>query len=264
MAYKRVDSASGFYEWNVERLQAWWRMIRARRKYHKQRRAVIVVQRRYRQYKAHVRWRRNPNYPARYIQAAWRRYTRVKLYHHLRDLINFRNTTADASALLRFINPGESRLMDAAAGTRVRLRLAGETFPPVIVYKIYTRRPVIDIVSIPVFHYSRAKRQEVKSMQLKRKKRRWLQQLYQMGEQEGEDCPSSSAGKEVTEDLIEWSKALDFESYLQSWQELGASGYSDQLPSLDEETFKEMTEVPLLPSFSIPHNLLESYAQIIM
>jgi len=44
--------------------------------------------------------------------------------------------------MLRSINPREAALLDAAAGTHVRFRLGGAAFPPVIMYKIYTHRPV--------------------------------------------------------------------------------------------------------------------------
>lgn len=46
---------------------------------------------------------------------------------------------------MRTINPTEARYIDAAAGVRIRFRLAGERFPPTIYYKIFTNRPIQDL-----------------------------------------------------------------------------------------------------------------------
>ncbi|KIY95840.1 Uncharacterized protein C11orf65 [Monoraphidium neglectum] len=51
----------------------------------------------------------------------------------------------DPRALLRAINPREAALLDAAAGAHVRFRLGGASFPPQVLYKIFTHRPVADI-----------------------------------------------------------------------------------------------------------------------
>ena len=48
---------------------------------------------------------------------------------------------------MRGINPREAGLLDAAAGAHIRFRLAGETFPPVIVYKIYVHTSIVDVGS---------------------------------------------------------------------------------------------------------------------
>jgi hypothetical protein len=48
----------------------------------------------------------------------------------------------DPRALLRAINPREAALLDAAAGAHVRFRLGGASFPPQVLYKIFTHRPV--------------------------------------------------------------------------------------------------------------------------
>lgn len=49
----------------------------------------------------------------------------------------------DPRAMLRAINPREAALLDAAAGAHVRFRLGGSSFPPVVLYKIFTHRPVV-------------------------------------------------------------------------------------------------------------------------
>eukprot|EP00798_Chlamydomonas_sp_ICE-L_P022634 gene22634-29776_t len=53
----------------------------------------------------------------------------------------------DPKELLRSINPREGQLADAAAGIHVRFRMGGSVFPPIVFYKIFTHRPVLDIGS---------------------------------------------------------------------------------------------------------------------
>ena len=47
--------------------------------------------------------------------------------------------------MLRSINPREASLVDRASGMRVRFRLGGDTFPPQIYYKIFTRAALCDV-----------------------------------------------------------------------------------------------------------------------
>nr|CAB3226509.1 uncharacterized protein C11orf65 homolog [Phallusia mammillata] len=78
------------------------------------------------------------------IQRAWRKHIDMQVFRYYRDLINFRGQ-GDPSLMLRCINPTEAKLLDAASGSHVRFRLAGEKFPPNIYYKIYTHRPIVDM-----------------------------------------------------------------------------------------------------------------------
>lgn len=78
------------------------------------------------------------------IQGAWRRYNDMKVYRFYRELINFRGR-GNPSLMLRAINPAESRLLDRASGAHVRFRLGGDKFPPNIYYKVFTRRPIVDL-----------------------------------------------------------------------------------------------------------------------
>lgn len=48
-------------------------------------------------------------------------------YYYYRDQVTFFNL-GDPEVMLRCINPSESKLMDCAAGTRIRFRLAGVYF----------------------------------------------------------------------------------------------------------------------------------------
>lgn len=56
---------------------------------------------------------------------------------------------------MRTINPVEAKYIDAAAGIRIRFRLAGIHFPPTIYYKIFTNRPVQDLCANAPRDYTR-------------------------------------------------------------------------------------------------------------
>jgi hypothetical protein len=57
------------------------------------------------------------------------------------DMI-LRRGTGEPKELLKAINPREAQLLDAAAGAHIRFRLGGSSWPPLILYKIFTHRPV--------------------------------------------------------------------------------------------------------------------------
>ncbi|GBF92143.1 hypothetical protein Rsub_04490 [Raphidocelis subcapitata] len=81
---------------------------------------------------------------ARAIQDAWRARRNRAAFARLRGLLALASA-ADPRAVLRAVNPREAALLDAAAGAHVRFRLGGGSFPPAVMYKIYTHRPVADI-----------------------------------------------------------------------------------------------------------------------
>lgn len=90
---------------------------------------------------------------ARCIQTMWRSYRNRRIYMYYRDLIQFRER-GDPKELLRVINPREAQLADAAAGVHVRFRLGGATFPPLVFYKIFTHRTVVDICAFGPRNYA--------------------------------------------------------------------------------------------------------------
>ncbi|KAG2433072.1 hypothetical protein HYH02_012776 [Chlamydomonas schloesseri] len=81
---------------------------------------------------------------ARAIQTAWRAFRNRRIFNYYRDLIRFRER-GDPRELLKVVNPREAQLVDAAAGIHVRFRLGGTVFPPLVFYKIFTHRTVVDI-----------------------------------------------------------------------------------------------------------------------
>ncbi|XP_020765851.2 protein MFI isoform X4 [Odocoileus virginianus] len=68
----------------------------------------------------------------------------VALFQHFKRLINIRRQ-GEPRQIVRYINPKEAELLDAAAGINVRFRLGGVKFPPEIYYKIFTHRHIEDL-----------------------------------------------------------------------------------------------------------------------
>ncbi|XP_049469980.1 protein MFI isoform X4 [Panthera uncia] len=81
---------------------------------------------------------------ARVIQKAWKRFLNVTVFQHFKRLIDLRRR-GEPRQIVRYINPKEAELLDAAAGIHVRFRLGGVKFPPDIYYKIFTHRPIEDL-----------------------------------------------------------------------------------------------------------------------
>jgi hypothetical protein len=78
------------------------------------------------------------------IQSAWRSFCNVRIYKYYRDLIHFK-AMGDPAQLLRTVIPCEANLFDRAAGVHIRFRLGGATFPPLLLFKVYTHRPCCDV-----------------------------------------------------------------------------------------------------------------------
>ncbi|XP_058231785.1 protein MFI [Hemibagrus wyckioides] len=81
---------------------------------------------------------------AKVIQRAWRKHANIVVFKYFKNLVNFRNQ-GDPRLLLKYINPREADILDAAAGVYLRFRLGGTSFPPNIYYKIFTHRPIVDL-----------------------------------------------------------------------------------------------------------------------
>ncbi len=89
------------------------------------------------------------------IARAWRRHLRIRVFRRLRDLVASNNEKSDPASALRRVNPAEAAVAgDPSCGTHVRFRLGGETFPPEVVYKIYTHRPVTDVCAFAPRDYA--------------------------------------------------------------------------------------------------------------
>lgn len=92
---------------------------------------------------------------ARKIQLAFRAWCSRRVFTYYKDLIKkLKGAPAD---LLRGIIPREADLLDKAAGVHVRFRLGGAIFPPKVLFKIYTHRPLCDVNSFAPRDYNNEK-----------------------------------------------------------------------------------------------------------
>uniref|UniRef100_S4RNR1 Uncharacterized protein n=1 Tax=Petromyzon marinus TaxID=7757 RepID=S4RNR1_PETMA len=84
------------------------------------------------------------------------------------------------------------------------------------------------------FSPSRRQRRHESSSRRRRRQIQWLRKLYEGGQQAPASCGSegTAPGPPVDselEDLLTWTKALDFEEYINGWKELGTTNTSDRL-----------------------------------
>ncbi|KAK2870125.1 hypothetical protein Q8A67_024517 [Cirrhinus molitorella] len=240
------------------------------------------------------------NRAARIIQRAWRTHVDTAVFKHLKKLVSFHNQ-GDPRLLLRFINPAEADILDAASGALIRFRLGGPTYPPNIYFKIYTRAPIVDmcasspkdytqlkkpassqinngrlmindgddhsgwyqrvenngwrILSCKIsmfedpitqdtnvkkiqFHHCKIQRRQDVARKKKIRKIEWMRKMYAEGllhshtehgkttermmdslEQIGPD----SVSEQEVDELLAWTKALNFDEYISEWRNLGTS-----------------------------------------
>ncbi|KAG4092559.1 hypothetical protein H8356DRAFT_1702469 [Neocallimastix lanati (nom. inval.)] len=94
------------------------------------------------------------NYYATMIQRAWRSHYNRKIFKLYKYLIRFREN-GNPCKLLKYINPLEAQLIDSSFKAHIRFRLGGYSFPPVIYYKIYIHKSLIDINSFSPRDYTK-------------------------------------------------------------------------------------------------------------
>lgn len=97
--------------------------------------------------------RKKKHKSSRTIQTSWRRFCSRRVFQFYKDLINIKLKGAPAD-LLKAIIPNETDLLDRAAGVHVRFRLGGTVFPPRILFKVYTHRPLCDVGAFAPRSYS--------------------------------------------------------------------------------------------------------------
>nr|XP_035120343.2 protein MFI [Callithrix jacchus] len=91
---------------------------------------------------------------ARVIQQAWKSFLDVAIFQHFKSLIDLRRQ-GEPHHIMKYINPKEAELLDAAAGIHVRFRLGGVKFPPDIYYKIFTHRHIEDLCANSPRNYAK-------------------------------------------------------------------------------------------------------------
>lgn len=168
---KPIWLQGGFSAWCAVRIQSWWRMIPFRRRQIYKKTtfchvSALVIQTAWRNimYKQEqiqllnisnkresVKYK---NYGALAIQLCWRSFCNKRVFRYFKNLIlnNLKGAPAD---ILKVIVPRESFLLDRASGVHVRFRLGGSVFPPKILFKIFTHRPLCDVNSFAPRDYSK-------------------------------------------------------------------------------------------------------------
>ncbi|XP_032694209.1 uncharacterized protein C11orf65 homolog isoform X1 [Lontra canadensis] len=91
---------------------------------------------------------------ARVIQKAWKCFLNVAVFQHYKGLIDIRRQ-GEPRQIVKYIDPKEAELLDAAAGVHVRFRLGGVKFPPDIYYKIFTHRHIEDLCANSPRNYTK-------------------------------------------------------------------------------------------------------------
>ncbi|KAL6462791.1 hypothetical protein MHYP_G00292130 [Metynnis hypsauchen] len=92
---------------------------------------------------------------ARVIQRMWRKHVNIAVFKYFKSLVNFRSQ-GDPRLLLKYVNPREADMLDAASGVYIRFRLGGTNFPPNIYYKIFTHRAIVDLCASSPKDYTHA------------------------------------------------------------------------------------------------------------
>ncbi|KAL0026425.1 hypothetical protein WJX79_008940 [Trebouxia sp. C0005] len=160
------DALSLLRTFAAKLIQAAVRGFQQRQRFLRQRQGAKCIQRCWRRYSWHKAY---INRAASRIQEAWRNRCRRKLYIFYRDLIRFREGSPPVD-LLKCINPREASIIDAFSGVHLRFRFGGNSFPPTVLYKIFTHAPVTDICSFCPRNYAAqqdfTRRDEEKASQL--------------------------------------------------------------------------------------------------
>jgi hypothetical protein len=87
------------------------------------------------------------------IQKAWRAYCNRRVYSFLRNIILNKLKSAPVD-LLKTIIPDESAYFDRGSAIHVRFRLGGSSFPPKILFKVFTHQSLCDIGAFAPRNYS--------------------------------------------------------------------------------------------------------------
>uniref|UniRef100_A0A673NJD4 Uncharacterized protein n=1 Tax=Sinocyclocheilus rhinocerous TaxID=307959 RepID=A0A673NJD4_9TELE len=176
------------------------------------------------------------------------------VFKHLKKLVSFHNQ-GDPRLLLRFINPAEANILDSASGALIRFRLGGPTYPPNIYFKIYTRAPIVDMCASSPKDYTQLKKPAPSQIHNGRmmindgndhsgwyqRVENWRILSYPITQDtnirkiEFHHCKIRrrqdvarkkkihSVSEQEVDALLAWTKALNFDEYINEWRNLGTS-----------------------------------------
>lgn len=148
-----------FNVWCAVRIQAVWRghhsrVMQRRLQLYPNPVAAETIQWAWKRYQKTVLVpERNRQIAARLLQKWWRGRSLRLVFARLAALISFWDR-GNPAAMLRSINPVEAKLLDVASGAHVRFRLSGTHWPPSVVYKVFTHRPVVDMGAFSPKYYA--------------------------------------------------------------------------------------------------------------
>lgn len=160
--------SGGYSTWCIVRIQAWFRMLRAVRRFSYTRKvyyhiAAMDIQAAWRNHRHNVLLQSHlirdpkPLYSIEQavlrMQLCWRSYCNRRIFRYFRDLLKYK-LQGEPIDLLKTIAPGEVDILDRAAGVHVRFRLGGRIFPPKIYFKVYTHRPLCDVNAFAPRNYT--------------------------------------------------------------------------------------------------------------
>ncbi|XP_073796545.1 protein MFI-like isoform X3 [Danio rerio] len=164
------------------------------------------------------------------IQRAWRKHVDTAVFKHLKKLLSFHNQ-GDPRLLLRFINPAEANILDAASGALIRFRLGGFSTSEDPIFKLTEDTKKTE------FHHCKIRRQQDVARKKKMRKIEWMRKMYAEGRtghsktaQQLQNSPETlldsfetSDFEQEVDELLAWTRALDFDDYINEWRNLGTS-----------------------------------------
>nr|XP_044609334.1 protein MFI isoform X4 [Equus asinus] len=181
---------------------------------------------------------------ARVIQKAWKSFLNVAVFQHFKSLINIRRQ-GEPRHIMRYINPKEAELLDAAAGIHVRFRLGG--------FWMSTEHVMMGDEKESEFHFSKLKRRQDMEKKRKIRKIEWMRQMYHAGSLEAkstnretlglihtatkgliraiEDGGIDSVMEWEVDEVLNWTNTLNFDEYIANWKETATSNSSDNFKS---------------------------------
>lgn len=92
------------------------------------------------------------------IQNAWKAWNGKRIFKFYKSLLAIWQVN-NSCRLLKFINPKEAQLIEAATGLHTKFRLGGRYFPPTVYYKIFVHHPIIDMNSFSPRDYTKEGKQ---------------------------------------------------------------------------------------------------------
>lgn len=151
--------------------------------------------------------------------------------------------------ILRYVNPLEAKLFDKGLSFQVRFRLGGEVWPPVLLYKIYINQPIIDMNSFSPRSYHTGENkcwykrvtnngwrvvggnvyEVTKEQQIEKEKRFFhgkaarLKNYNKERKKKGLEWIKKFPDDEEWNDVVEWTKTLDFDKYNTEWMTLATT-----------------------------------------